>query len=163
MALLWLNGGSKAGSRHFRNRRLSSRRQRSRRGPSFCAFTFDSARRNRAAQVLNSLPDPAYGRLAVFELRYRRGARQAVPDPDQPGCGPVGRQRREAGFVPELFRVNSRLCFFRTGVNGDVVRLVVDGESLHFQSPDRASAAVHSGGKHKQAVQVFIQGRGHKH
>ena len=57
---------------------------------------------SRAVQILDGLPDPNRGDLAVLELRYRlellgQGAngRQAVPDLDQAVRGAVHRERSE--------------------------------------------------------------------
>ena len=56
-------------------------------------------------------PYPANGGCAVPELLHRDLARQAVPDLDQAGCGPVCSQLRERSFVTEEFRVRCGFGF----------------------------------------------------
>jgi hypothetical protein len=94
------------------------------------------------AKALDCLPDSRYGGSAILELLDLRFAGRAIPDFDQPGRGPVGRQLRQRSFVAESFRVRDRFGFLCQAVDGDVVRFVFNRKVLHFRSPGAASAAI---------------------
>jgi hypothetical protein len=60
--------------------------------------------------------------VAILELLYRGFTRQAVPDFDQPGGGPVRRRLRKAGFIAKAFRVRHGFGVLNRRVDGDVVK-----------------------------------------
>jgi hypothetical protein len=98
--------------------------------------------RQRPAQALNGLPDSTGSRLPIRELLDRTDTGQAVVGFDQPGCGPIGGELRQAGFVAEAFRIRHGFGFLHCRVGHDVVGFVFDRVDDHRKRPFAVVTAV---------------------
>jgi hypothetical protein len=78
------------------------------------------------AKALDRFPNPRYGGGAILELLDWGFTRQAVPDFDQPGRGPVGSQLRQRGLVAESFGIWNGIGVLYRGVSGYVVGFVFE-------------------------------------
>ena len=98
-------------------------------------FVWWRSLRGNLPQALKCSPDAADSRLAILKLLDGSRARQAVPDLDQAGGRPLGRQFVQSGFVAETLRVRDGFGVLCGRVNRDVVRLVFNREDFHGVCP----------------------------
>jgi len=101
-----------------------------------------------------AFPNALHRRVAILELLHPFRSRQAVPDLNQPGCRPTGRELCQASLIAESVCVRDGFGFLDRGVHGDVVSLGFKRKDFHFYAPfrdvRRGDHIHHSGPRHKQ-------------